>query len=103
MIKRIMKFKVLFFCFGLLAASGAFSPISATPNMEMVEARASLTDRILKAAAVEFQSIGFDYSVEYLQREYYLGNVTIEELSGNEYRVTVGGGDTVLVVLEDFS
>lgn len=57
---------------------------------------------VLKAASLAFQQIGYDYSYELLNKEYVYGNVTIEELPNNSFRVSYGGNE-VIIVLEEIA
>ena len=58
--------------------------------------------RIFDAASVQFAKIGLNYSVNELMQGHKAGTVTIlEEPGGESCYVTSGGGNTVIVDLED--
>ena len=62
----------------------------------------SLTQTILKTASFEFQQLGYDYSYEFLVKEYDNGNVDIMELPNGEYRVSLSG-NSVIIALEEMA
>lgn len=69
-------------------------------NLPTEQAAPTTTQSVLKTASLAFQQIGYDYTYEFLHKEYFYGHVTIEELPHNEFRVDYGG-NVIVVILDE--